>query len=294
MMPAASLGRDRGVVLVNALVTILVIAGISASLLLIAAQSRLRTGAGQAADQAAVYLDSMTELLPELLDRTWSPGDPVALTQDWARPYSFPIDRGQVGGQVGDLQGRFNLTWLSDPDDDFMRAAFLRLWRDLGLDPDLGPAALAPIPAALRRGALAMPVQLQDLPGWDGAAYRAMAPHLAVLPVAARLNTNTATEPVLRAVLPGMPPAALAEILRARAETPFVRPEELRYRAAAFLPAEVLEAIPFARFDISSRWYEASLSATLDGVTLRRAVGLERRSTREGGTRVLGAMPLHD
>lgn len=286
--------QDRGMVLVNALVTILVIAGVSASLMLLAAQSRLRTGAGLAADQAAVYLDSLAELLPDLLDRTWRPDDPVALMQDWARPYSFPIDRGEVGGQVADLQGRFNLTWLADPQDDFMRDAFLRLWRDRGLDPDRGAQALAALVPALRGGGLAMPMQLLDLPGWDGTAWGALAPHLALLPAAARLNTNTATEPVLRAVLPGLPPAALTELLRVRAETPFVRPEELRYRAAAFLPPEALAAIPFSRFDITSRWYEAGLTATLDGVTLRRAVRLERRSAREGGTRVLGAVPVHD
>lgn len=303
MVSARRAPGDRGVVLVNALVTILVIATISASLMVMAERSRLRTDDGLAVDQAEIYLDSMQSLIPRLLESDWSGQGPVALTQDWARPdYRFDIDRGAVSGRLADLQGRFNLTWLTGPDPGQAQAAFARLWGDLGLAPgDLAPllealgerapwaAGDGPAPDSLR--------DIRQLMAWglvSGAQYRVLRPHVTVLPAERRLNLNTATPPVLRAVLGGLDDAALNDLVAVRQRQPFVRVDEVKFRLAGVLDDDTLALIGFERFDIRSGWFLAELAAELDGRLLRRAVVFVRDDTDRGRTRLHAVDPLYD
>jgi len=288
---------------VNALVTILVIATISASLMVMAERSRLRTDDALAVYQAEIYLDSIQSLIPRLLESDWSGQGPVALTQDWARPdYRFDIDRGAVSGRLTDLQGRFNLTWLTGPDPEQAQASFARLWGDL----NLAPTDLAPLQEALgarapwAAGEAAAPDSLRDirqLMAWglvSGAQYRLLQPHVTVLPGDRRLNLNTATPPVLRAALGGLDDAALNDLVEVRRRHPFVRVDEVRFRLAGVLGGDTLDLIAFDRFDIRSGWFLAELAAELDGRVLRRAVVFTRDDTDRGRTRLHAVHPLYD
>ena len=138
----------------------------------------------------------------------------------WATEgYSVPIDRGVLAGRISDLQGRFNLNWLASDNAGPAQAAFERLIRVLGLDIRLGravtehlrpggPANPAPyynraLPVTAPGGTIATIAELRRVPGMTEAAFDTLAPHVAALPLGTGLNVNTASAPVLAAVLPG-------------------------------------------------------------------------------------------
>lgn len=158
----------------------------------------------------------------------------------WARPLlPMPAGRGFVQGRMEDMQARFNLNNLVNPDgevNDAAREQFTRLLRLLDLSPGIAAAAIDWIdPDGVASGPwgaedghyLAMnppylaanqpfvdPAELRLARGVDGAAWEKLRPHVAALPRhGVAVNVNTAGPVVLAAMIPawGGPQASLGK-----------------------------------------------------------------------------------
>ncbi len=280
--------RESGAVLINALVLVLVISAIAAALLTRAEGARVRAESTRDSAQMALYLDGIEALVPVLLREPVETGT-VSLGQSWARGgFEYQIGRGHVTAQLRDLQGGLNVNWLVQP-DDYAREAFARLFAELGVPVSLvdaiadylrpgGPARNAAYeartpPLRPRGGAIEVLALLREVEGMTPGYFRALEPHVAALPAAARLNLNTASPPVLRAALAPFPAELVAETLARGADDPLNGLGNFRRRLFEILETEDVEDYPLDRLGAGSDWFAARLTARLDDRTrVRRAV----------------------
>ncbi|MBY6069028.1 type II secretion system minor pseudopilin GspK [Leisingera aquaemixtae] len=303
--------RDAGFVLVNALVLAAALAAAAALLLTRAETGRARLQAGQQAAQLTLALDAFEALAAARLSRG------AADSTAWTAPVeAAELAGGAVlSGEISDLQGRFNVNWLADPQDSAAREAFDRLLKQLALPPQAGAAIRSFLQpggpknrAAWARldppldpvgGALLSTRQLQGIPGLPPRAYARLLPFIAALPGDARLNVNTAPPQVLAALLPQMPPAALNRLAARRRQQPF--PSVPEFLAAAGLeqaeaqagaqadqdgaganpedgPASLLSG---DRLTVSSDWFQAEAAVQLGAMSGRRVTVLHRQGPRQ-------------
>lgn len=296
---------DQGFVLVNALVLVAALAAVATLLLSRAEQGRSRLESGLVADQLNLSLDAFDALAISQLAR--DTGNRDHLQESWARPQSpLALARGEVAGHIQDLQGRFNVNWLSRSDNALAQEAFDRLLARLGLAARLGDdirrfvtpgAQQADRQRWLQRdppldpvgGPLLSADQLADLPGLSPRAYARLRPLITALPGDSRLNVNTAQTAVLASFLPDLSSAGLAQLLRHRDREGFASVE--RFLTAARLhqgeddaaqqdsPPEAPEALGPEQISVSSQWFRADSQAWLSGATARRVSLLRRRAS---------------
>ncbi|MCD9149790.1 type II secretion system minor pseudopilin GspK [Pseudophaeobacter flagellatus] len=299
---------DHGFVLVNALVLVAALAALATLLLARAEQGRSRLEAGLEADQLMLALDAYDTLALTQLARDGGSTD--HLGEAWARPRPpLALERGEVSGQIRDLQGRFNINWLSNPDNPLAQAAFGRLLARLGLAPQIAteirsfvtPGARSKGQSRWRQmdppqdpvgGPLLSADQLTDLPGLSPRAYARLRPWITALPGDSRLNVNTAPPEVLASFLPDLPPAALARLLRLRDRSGFASvdsfliaarlPQEDRSDNDAGTedpPEETPASLGADQLAVQSQWFRVDSQARLNHSDARR-ISLLQRSTR--------------
>ncbi|MCE8009873.1 type II secretion system minor pseudopilin GspK [Aestuariivita sp.] len=283
--------RNRGFVLVNALVLVAALSAVSLFLLARAEGARTRLAEGQGAVQTRLYLDAFEALALSMLTADRGPVD--HLGEGWATTrYTVPLDRGEVSGQLVDLQGRFNVNWLSNIEDLEAHAAFDRLLADLGLPSAraraiidfVTPGGRGDIAAFARNvpainpvgGPILMLEQLADVPGLTGAELARLRPYLAALPGDATLNVNTAPARVLYSLLPGASLTAVDRLIQNRATDPFASSEALATKLASIMSADAFKELDETRFGIGSDWFHAEIAAELEGRILRRQTVFER------------------
>ena len=286
--------------LVNALVIVAALAAIATVLLTRAHGAIDRLEGERNTAQTVLYLDAAEALVAQALAGASTPHH---AQQGWAQPRrDEAIDRGHVDWQVDDLQGRFNLNWLTTHaggDGWDAGAALDRLLQalDLPITPRLADALSAdrrrrqsafsgtgqappPLPLDLVR-------QLHGLPGLDAGTWRRLAPHLSALPAESALNVNTASRPVLSAVLPMLDERALDALEAHRRERAFESDDDFIAWVEETLDIlltpengnaeeELEEAVALPPLSGHSDWFEARLQARLDSVVLRRTVVLHR------------------
>ncbi len=308
---------DGGFVLVNALVLVAALAAVATLLLSRAEQGRHQLETALMADQLALSLDGFDALALTRLARDQgqgtgqSSGNPV--TQARTTP-PLTLARGTVQGEIHDLQGRFNVNWLSDPDNTLAQTAFDRLLAQLGLPPQiaadirrfvtpgalreaqapqlsltapsLNPQHLDPVPLDPVGGPLLSGDQLADLPGLSPRAYARLRPLITALPGDSRLNVNTAAPEVLSAFLSDLPAAALSRLIQSRAQSPFPSVEAFLI-AARLQQAEnqdEAETDPDPsqlgpdQLTISSGWFRIDSQAALAPLAARRVTILHRKA----------------
>lgn len=288
---------DRGFVLVNALVLVAALAAVAVFLLARADAGRARLDSGLGAEQVALNLDAFEALAVTLLSSDTGTIDHAG--EAWARAsYDVPLERGRVAGQISDLQGLFNLNWLTDPSNVTAEAAFERLLEQLGLSAQTGqvirqilrPEGPADPGAWARRtpperpvgGPFLMADQLAHIPGLEPRVLARLRPFVAALPGDSTLNVNTMPAEVLTAFLPDLPAAARNKVLRDRTRTPFVSVDEFLLAVGVALPDEDDPEAPPAELppemlSVGSAWFRAEIRATLDNQTGRRSVVLHRQ-----------------
>jgi len=299
---------DQGFVLVNALVLVAALAAVATLLLSRAEQGRSRLEVGLVADQLSLSLDAFDALAISQLARDTGAQD--HLQEAWARPLPpLPLAQGEVAGRLQDLQGRFNVNWLSRSDNALAQEAFARLLGGLGLPPRLGddirrfvtPGAqqankqgwlLQDPPLDPVGGPLLSADQLADLPGLSPRAYARLRPLITALPGDSRLNVNTAQAPVLASFLPDLSSAGLAQLLRRRDGEGFASVES--FLSAARLhqgedsatpaaqdnpPPEAAGALGPEQISVHSQWFRADSQAWLSGVSAHRVSLLRRRAS---------------
>jgi general secretion pathway protein K len=222
--------RARGVALILALV-IVALATIFATR--IGAQSALNQRRGMtllAQEQAFQVALGAEAWASEILRDSFTASPRDSLDQPWATPLPpIPIDGGSIGGQIEDLQGRFNLNNLVKDDgtkDPVAFEQFQRILVALQLEPKWASLMLdwidrdslvdgidgaedgvylgqtPPYRTANRR--VTSTSELLALPGFGLERYRRLAPYVAALPLSTPLNVCTASGLVLDSLAQGM------------------------------------------------------------------------------------------
>jgi len=154
--------------------------------------------------------------------------------------------RGEIFGQIQDLQGRFNINNLIDRDgnvDEPSLEQFRRLLIALGIDVRFAGIAadwldvdkeagfpdgaedsiytgIVP-PYRTANQILTSTSELAALEGMDRATMDALLPHIAALPGRTRINVNTATGPVLQSLDENISVADVERLLSERQESGF-------------------------------------------------------------------------
>jgi len=294
--------RDRGFVLVNALIIVAAMAAAAVFLAARAEDARTRRASMQETYQLRLYLDAFEAFSIRLLDQDLAEGDTDHSGEAWARAdLDVPLDRGRVLGGLRDLQAGFNINWLADPSNTRAAEGFARLAATLGVPasaaeaiaahvaPD-GPGArtgyaaqnpaLAPV-----GGAAVMAVQLTEIPGLSERNLRRLAPFISVIPAGAGLNVNAAPKPVLAAFLPELSAAQLDRVLAARARAPFGSLEAFFADTGAAFDADTRAALETGQLQVGSNWFASQARAVLGSregarLTIYQRLGLPQ------GTRV--------
>lgn len=130
-----------------------------------------------------------------------------------------------LSGRIEDAQARLNLRNLQRGDrvDPQALAALRRLFELLKLPESELPLLLAPWTASGPNATALQAQRPQELAalGLTPSTWQALAPHVVVLPQATPVNLNTASEWVLRAVLPQADPGRVRQALLGRARQPW-------------------------------------------------------------------------
>ncbi|WP_135507077.1 type II secretion system minor pseudopilin GspK [Roseovarius aestuariivivens] len=283
---------SRGFVLVNALIIVAALSAVAVWLLTRAETGRVQVAAAQEAVQLELNLDSYEHLAITVLDRDMQAVD--HLNEDWS--HSDPVldlERGRVSGRIEDLQGRFNVNWLANSDDERIRDAFLVLATRLGVRQQTSRTIIAmvsgqgepfgqgrPVRAEIPpRGPVfvldQLPVPLTEL--------LLLRPYVTALPTDSRLNVNTASEAVLASlVLPEANSGALNVLVSTRVREPFETLDAFAEVVRATFGEDDVEALGGLPLDVSSVWFEAQITAELDGRRALRRVILWRNALPAG------------
>ena len=160
-----------------------------------------------------------------------------------------------VSGLIEDEQGKFNLNNLVDPSSGQPRARDVTIFRQLlvqlDLDPGLADAVVdwvdanadlfgtagaedayylaLPRPHRAANQAMLQPEELYRVKGFDAKIVARVRPHVTALPATARskVNVNTATRPLLAALLAGAEGDAAQMIVERRTTRPFANRDDI-------------------------------------------------------------------
>ncbi|HVF35618.1 MAG TPA: type II secretion system minor pseudopilin GspK [Candidatus Saccharimonadia bacterium] len=223
-------------------------------------------------------------------DDSWAAGVP---------PTEVP--GGRLVGRMTDLGGRYNLNNLvkDGARDPVQLERYARLLRALKLDPALAESTLdyldpdgerepngAEDPHYLvqdppRRAAnrtMAHASELKLVRGVTRDVWAALAPHVVAVPAGTAINVNTATAPVLMAIVDGLSDGAARRIA-----------EGAHYSDLAGFQSEIeqlgLAPFPPLGVDVASDYFIARADIALDGIPIGYSSVIERR---DGRLRVIG------
>ncbi|MFK8018071.1 MAG: type II secretion system minor pseudopilin GspK [Gammaproteobacteria bacterium] len=245
--------RQRGIVLLAALFVVVLATTFVSNLLWSNHLETRRTRSLLAMEQGAQYALAGEAWAAEILniDRTESEID--TLEELWAAtPPAFPIDGGQIVGQIEDLQGRFNLNNLinsAGEKDEAWFLVFQRLLESLTiearvadqvvdwLDPDQDVAFPNGAEDDVYTGSepayrtpnsfITHPSELLAIEAITREVYQVLAPHVATLPPGTLVNINTATGPVIAALSETLSVFDAEAIIEVRTDQPFAETADL-------------------------------------------------------------------
>jgi general secretion pathway protein K len=223
-----------------------------------------------------------------------------SLDEAWAQPIAaLPVERALVSGSITDEQGKFNLNNLirdnqrSNPD--------IRMFQSLlgsqGLAPELADAVVdwidensdlegpggaedayylsLPKPYRAANAAMAQVEELYRVRGFNAATVAKLRPYVTALPQNTMVNVNTASQPVLRAVLPvQVASEAIAKFLQERRTKPARSRDELAQRLQQQTTATV------AAVDVKSEFFSVRVNVSQDDVELSTEALVQRADGR--------------
>jgi general secretion pathway protein K len=193
------------------------------------------------------------------------------LGEIWAQPFpALPIEsdtvKGAITGELVDLQGRFNVNNLVDPNtglvNELALQQFQRLlivleidprfagiaadWLDADEDASFPDGAEDPIysgmtpPYRTANHAIVSTTELMALEGMDKETFDRLAPFISALPGRTQLNVNTAPGPVLQALDENLSAADVEGMIAERADGGLT---DIQSRFQATVAPEVLETL---------------------------------------------------
>jgi general secretion pathway protein K len=215
--------HHRGIAL---MIILLMLAVISPMLVKLAAFN------SRSVQQTTAFYHTNTALYYALVAESWAKGilntdkkesQHDGLEEAWAHP--LEADGGVVTGRLLDLQGRFNLNNLAEKDEETYKT-FIKLLKNLEFsDTDATQITHAIIDWIDKDAAVTQPggaeddyyisqippyrsagqnmvsvTELKRIKGITAEVYQKLEPHVAALPATTKINVNTATEPLLKAL----------------------------------------------------------------------------------------------
>jgi general secretion pathway protein K len=297
--------RVRGVALLTALLVLALAGALVAAMLDDGGIALARTANVQRGAQADALSAGLEDWAVQILRRDLAIDSVDARGDLWAQPLPpTPVPGGRIGGRMRDLGGCFNLNNLAGAQgvDSVQLELLRRLLLALKLDPGIADAAADWIDADLMPGAirgaedaayLGLPQpyraanrafaevsELRLVRGVDAEAWRTLAPHVCAVPGPTRINVNTATEPLLRALSERIDPngaRALAQDGGARWQD-FAAFRPALERAGVIDPAEQAAIERLVSF--RSRHFLARAEIELDGIPFAYRSVIERIDSR--------------
>jgi len=255
--------RDRGVALITAMLITALASIVAVNLAWDNALDLRRTMVILNRDQAVQVALGAESLVIGLLHQDLEDTETDHLAEFWAGDLPvFPIEGGEVFGNIQDLQGRFNINNLVSQNGEVDEASleqFRRMLTSLGIDPrfagitadwldtnvDAGfpDGAEDPIytgmlpPYRSANQTLTSISELAAIEGMDKDTFAALKPHIVALPGRTRINVNTATAAVLQSLGENISPSDVEGLIEEREAAGFndvesafaslVSPEEL-------------------------------------------------------------------
>jgi general secretion pathway protein K len=223
---------QRGVALLVALLVVALAVILVAALLDRGELAFARTRNGLRAEQAAAYAQGLELYAAQvLLDAQGVNAGIDSNASPWTLPLPpQPVPGGTISATMRDLNGCFNLNNLMPPPlgppnrNDWLRV-FGQLRGVRGVDPALAGAVAdwldpdgnaagegiylsQPVPYRPARRAFAHVSELRLVSGVSGEVYAQLAPYVCALPPGTRINVDTASVPVLQALLDTTPAVA--------------------------------------------------------------------------------------
>lgn len=244
-----------------------------------------RTSQSLFLSQAQTYIDSAEGIAEVGLILDSQNTETDHLFELWnTTQYSFPLEEGGlIDIELNDLQGRFNLNWLSmgSPNRSSGLASFKRLLTLIDSDPDIADelyqwfdsdsgtdyfyADESPSYAPSFQ-AFADVSELLLLKSVDYAEFNKIKPYLSALPADSALNVNTAPLEMLQSVGSFIDEASASQAITDRAEDGFESTSE-------FLNLEVFQenedaGIYIEALSVTSEWFELYTAVTLNNRVL--------------------------
>lgn len=293
--------RQRGVALLVALLVVAIAVILVAALLDRGELALARTRNTLREQQAEAYALGLETYAAQALLATRDSGEADTRASPWAHPMPpQDVPGGLIQASMQDLDGCFNLNNLAPVslggNPGAWQPVFARLLAALALDPRIAQAVgnwldpaqaneagsylARPMPYRPRGGTLAHVSELRLVRGVDAAAYAKLAPHVCALPPGTTLNVNTATAPLLQALLQDATPAVAQALWQDGA----ARYQDVKQFTDQLAPLGVSLVSPAPPLDVHSRYFLARGDIVLDGVPFTFFSVIERG---RGGVRVL-------
>lgn len=286
--------RQKGVAVITALLIVALVTTLTYALEWDNALDLRRTMVMLYRDQGIQVALGAESWIQSLLRQDLEESDTDHLGELWATDLpGFPIDGGEVFGNIEDLQGRFNLNNLLDGDgkvDEASLEQFRRLLLALGIDPRFAGITAdwldADQDAAFPDGAedslytgmtppyrapnqiLSSASEIAALEGIDKAIVDTLLPHVTALPGRTAINVNTATGPVLQSLDENLTVADVEGLLAERAEAGFV---DLANAFSSIVTPEVLNQL-----EETTSYFQLKVIVRIDTVRITYFSVLER------------------
>jgi general secretion pathway protein K len=294
---AAGDGSERGVVLLNALIVIAVVAAIAANLIRSDLDARNRYELMLRSDQARVYALAAEALAIELLALDAKSSEIDYLGESWAETdRTFDIEGAILTGRIYDLQGRLNINRvlqkpeqietvtdsgivLAEPEFNLLKSLIKNAKGPATLAPRMvewmsnevanlpGAAADAPYlkgetPFLRPAQAPLTPLEFRQVEGMSARVFAVLTTSLAALPGETSLNVNTAPGVVLQAMMPGLSPTLIKRLMRYRQSTPFQSRTDFENYVGKIIPPDNLKEIAALDLDVKSNWFLLEVEVT--------------------------------
>lgn len=292
--------RDRGIALLMVLLVVALASIASASLASRQYLEIRRTTNVIRANEAYFIVLGAEQWARQILRRDLKDTRTDSLQDEWAGDLSnIKLQRGQLNGRIVDLQGRYNLNNLvkknTGDSDSAEIKRFMRLLDALSIDTALAQAVVdwidAGINPLLPAGAedqeylghdtpyrtanrpMANITELFLIKGFNEEIFRQLSPHITALPVYTEVNINTASVPVIMAMIEGIGEAGAQEIVAQREAEAFNDVSELRSMQA-------LEGRTIIGINVKSEYFMSEFEMKLDGVATVLTSILRRTTSR--------------
>ncbi|WP_320825883.1 type II secretion system minor pseudopilin GspK [Reinekea sp.] len=206
----------------------------------------------------------------------------------------FPIDDGLIQLELNDLEGRFNVNWLTAESGyrESAQQSLSRLLTILGSKPEIADELFqwfdsdsgidylyadelpSYAPAYRAMGDISELLLLKSV---DYAEFNNIAPYLSALPADTKLNINTAPAEIIQSIAVYIDESSAQQVVVNRGETGFTSLSD-------FLNAEVFKqnedsSVLLAQLSVTSNWFELYTAVTLQERTLTQRSTLHRGPT---------------